>query len=121
MATKKNFEENVDFTGKRVGDTISQAIGSGTTQADVTPDEKTKREATGKTRGKKGCESVRINMAFYTDEYDYIQTMAPFYKLTYTQLVNKLIREKMDSDAVYKEMRALRERALQDEERKRRE
>lgn len=36
---------------------------------------------------------VRINMAFDTEEYDYIQTMARVSGITMTELVNKAIRD----------------------------
>lgn len=93
---KELLAESVDFTGENVGEEIKKGTGE--------PERKEKR--------------VRINMAFDSDVYDYIQSMTILYKLTYTQFVNKLIREKIDSDPAYKEINALRKRTLE-EERKR--
>ena len=42
----------------------------------VSDAEKEKRKAEGKTRGAKGAKMDRINMAFYTDNFEYLRIMS---------------------------------------------
>lgn len=50
----------------------------------------------GKTQGRAGCTSNRINMAFRPDLYDFIQTMARVRGETMTKFVNHIIEQSME-------------------------
>ena len=60
---------------------------------EVTPEELKRRKAEGKTRGAKGAKADRINMAFTTDNFDYIRIMAGIRGQTMTAFVNDVIAE----------------------------
>lgn len=59
----------------------------------ATPEEKRDREAMGNTQGKKGCKMERINMAFTTENYEFIGKMSRFYGKTMTKFVNQVITD----------------------------
>ena len=54
---------------------------------------------TGQTAGHKGVKLPRINLAFAPDMYDYIKTMSKMTGQTYTEFINKIMREYMDTHA----------------------
>lgn len=62
------------------------------------------------TTGHKGAKLPRINLAFTPDLYDYIRTMAKMTGQTYTEFINKILREYMENHAEqYKKAVELRE------------
>jgi len=74
----------------------------------VTPEEKAEREATGRTQGRKGCRAVRINMAFWTDNHDFIKTMARLSGKTMTEYTNLVIAKyREEHPEIYERAKAL--------------
>lgn len=59
----------------------------------VTPEELKRRKAEGKTRGAKGAKLDRINMAFTSDNFDYIRIMSGVCGQTMTAFVNDVIAQ----------------------------
>ena len=93
----------------RVEDAVERAVSGTGTQAAASPEEKARREAQGKTQGRKGCKAARINMAFWADNYEYIQVMSKAKGLSLTDFVNTLIQERMQTDTKYERIRAILE------------
>ena len=60
---------------------------------ETTPEEVKRRKAEGKTRGAKGAKLDRINMAFTSDNFDYIRIMAGISGQTMTAFVNDVIAQ----------------------------
>lgn len=74
----------------------------------VTPEEKARREATGRTQGRKGCKAIRINMAFWTDNHDFIKTMARISGKTMTEYTNMVIQKyRTEHPEIYDKAKAL--------------
>ena len=48
-----------------------------------------------KTAGRKGVKLPRINLALAPDMYDYVKTMSKAAGLTYTEFIDKLLRDHM--------------------------
>lgn len=56
-----------------------------------------------RTAGRKGVHLPRINVAFSPDVYDYVRTMSKAAGMTYTEFVNKILRDHMTShEDIYK-------------------
>lgn len=90
MASKKNFEGiNTD----RVSATIAQSTSNKGQQAEATPTEKAERAAKLKTQGRKGCQAIRINMAFTPENHEYIKVMAKITGRTMTEFANLAIQK----------------------------
>ena len=62
-------------------------------QKNAPKEEKTVREAEGRTQGRKGCKAPRINMAFTLENWDYLRTMSAIMGQTMTQYCNALIEK----------------------------
>lgn len=63
----------------------------------------------GKTQGRPGLKSTRINMAFYPEQYDYIKTMATVRGQTLTDFVNHIVKLSMEENAaLYEQAKAFR-------------
>lgn len=88
MATKKDFS-NIN-TG-RVQSVIEQATGKRGQQATASPEEQAERAAELRTQGRKGCKAPRINLAFTTENHEFIKVMAKASGRTMTQLTNDVI------------------------------
>lgn len=52
-----------------------------------------------KTAGHKGVKLPRINLAFAPDLYDYVRTMSKAAGMTYTEFINKILRDHMEQHA----------------------
>ena len=52
-----------------------------------------------KTTGRKGVKLPRINLAFSPDVYDYVRTMSKASGLTYTEFINRILQDHMESHA----------------------
>ena len=70
-----------------------------------TEEEQAQFMAEGKTKGRKGCKAVRINMAFTPEVHEYIKTMARVRGESITDFTNKVFEQHM------KENREIYERA----------
>ena len=97
-----------DFTGIKAGKAVTDTIAEATAE----PAQETHKERktytaqeeqeflmTGQTAGHKGVKLPRINLAFAPDLYDYIKTMSKMTGQTYTEFINKIMREYMDTHA----------------------
>lgn len=96
MAGKKFEGMNIaKTTGAGAGEEVLKRQQQGASrkgqQQEVTPEEKAEREATGRTQGRKGCKAVRINMAFWSDNHEFIKTMARISGKTMTEYTNLVI------------------------------
>ncbi len=62
-------------------------------QTTASPKEKTEREAAGKTQGRKGCKAPRINIAFTSENWDFLRVMAKLKGQNMTQFCNEIITQ----------------------------
>lgn len=88
MATKKDF--STISTG-RVQSVIEQATGKRGQQATASPEEQAERAAELRTQGRKGCKAPRINLAFTTENHEFVKVMAKASGRTMTTMVNDII------------------------------
>lgn len=89
MASKKEFE-GLD-TGNRVRSSIQQATAKHGQQSKASPQETAERKAEMRTQGRKGVKADRINMAFSSDNYQFIKIMARATGHTMTEFTNIVI------------------------------
>ena len=110
MASKKNniSSDTIQVIGNVRGN-IAQATEDKKARPIATQEDKEAREATGRTQGKKGCRAKRINFAFWTDTYDYVNTMARVEGYSIAKFVNIKLLELMEKDAKYKKIKAVLE------------
>ena len=74
----------------------------------MTPHEAAQRAAEMRTQGREGARAARINMAFSTDNYNYIRTMASATGKTMTQFCNLVIEQyRTDHAEQYAQAKAL--------------
>lgn len=63
-----------------------------------------------KTAGRKGVKLPRVNLAFAPDVYDYVKTMSKITGQSYTEFVNKILRDHMaEHSEAYKKAVEIRE------------
>ena len=93
----------------RVADALTRGMGGKGRQMDAPPEEKERREATGKTRGRKGCKLPRVNLALWTENHDYVETMSNMYGQSMTDFINGIITEHRERNTHYQKAKALRE------------
>lgn len=110
------------FKGINTGDIYSNQIEAATAEPapkEITPIPKGQaptaeqlqelREAN-RTRGRKGCKMLRVNMAFYPDVHDYLRTMAQVRGQTLTQFCNDVFRKSMEENAaIYEQAKKFKE------------
>ena len=64
----------------------------------------------GKTKGRKGCKAIRINMAFTPDVHEYIKTMARVRGESITDFTNRVFEQHMKENAdVYQRAKAFKD------------
>lgn len=64
----------------------------------------------GKTKGRKGCKAIRINMAFTPDVHDYIKTMARVRGESITDFTNYIFARSMEENReIYEQAKAFKE------------
>ena len=130
---KKDFEQTVRPPRRN---RLSEELATGTAAAPQTeaqqepaPVKEEKPEAEdraarlteGRTQGKRGLHAKRINMAFYSDVYDYIRITAGSLGQSMTDFVNESLRFQMQLDKEFSETIDLIERRKQRREERRRE
>ena len=82
-----------DFTGMQTGrvyEELEEAT-SGNRQTDATKEEFEARSAEMRTQGRQGCKAPRINMAFTTDNYEFVKVVSKATGRTMTQFVNLIV------------------------------
>ena len=70
---------------------IAQATSKKGQQGKASPQEQAERQAEGRTQGRKGCKATRINMAFTTENHDFIKVMSKATGRTMTERCNAII------------------------------
>lgn len=91
---KKNFEKintNRGQAGSDVLKKLDQGAGKKGQQGTASEEEREERLREMRTQGRKGCEAVRINMAFSTDNYNFVKIMARANGETMTHFTNRII------------------------------
>lgn len=93
MATKKFETINTGRLNAAIAAaTDEEANTAATREKKFTPPEQAAERLNSlQTRGAKGCKAVRINMAFTTDNYNYIKVVSMASGKTMTQFVNDCI------------------------------
>ena len=111
MASKKDF--TAANTG-RVYATVAEATAepeqqpaAGKKARKVYTNEEIKQmQAEGKTQGRKGCKSVRINMAFSPEIHEYIRIMSKHLGMSVTEFTNFVFKQSMELNAAqYEEIK----------------
>ena len=122
MASRKDFSSA--NTGRVYG-TIAEATAAPDPQDTQQPQEaqQTRKErktyteqeqqqfrAEGKTKGRKGCKAIRINMAFTPEVHEYIKTMARVRGESITDFTNYIFTRSMEENAaVYQRAKEFKE------------
>lgn len=94
MATKnKNFTalDTRANTGSQVKKTIDSATGRRGRQTTATPEEQAERMANLSTQGRKGCKSVRLNLAMTPENHQFIMVLSKVTGRTQAKMVNGII------------------------------
>lgn len=74
----------------------------------VSDAEAKQRKAKGNTQGVKGAKLDRINMAFYSDNFEYLRTMAALRGQSVTAFCNDIIAEHRErNEKIFKQAREL--------------
>ena len=89
-AQKKDF---TTLNTGRVFGAIEQATGSKGQQGTASPQEAAERADQLRTQGRKGCKAVRINMAFTSENHQFIKVMSKITGKTMTQFTNYLVEQ----------------------------
>lgn len=85
---KKEFAEI--NTGKLYG-SIEQATAPRGQQGTASPEEQRARASAMQTQGRKGCQAVRINMAFTPENHEFIKVLSKASGRTLTAFVNLIV------------------------------
>ena len=103
-----------DFTAintERIYGDAESAAGKPQQQSTASPEEQASRAAELRTQGRKGCKSVRINMAFSSANYSFIKIVSRVTGQNMTQLTNAIIDQyRAEHPDVYEEAKALLEK-----------
>ena len=93
MAGKKNFAGiDTRAAGSSLHNAIEQATHKKGMQTEASPTERAERLESMRTRGRKGCKAIRINMAFTPSNHEFIQVMAKATGRTMTEFCNLIIK-----------------------------
>lgn len=116
MASKKDFSS---VNTGRVYGTIAEATAEPEAQEaqqtrkerkTYTEQEQQQFRAEGKTKGRKGCKAIRINMAFTPEVHEYIKTMARVRGESITDFTNYIFTRSMEENAeVYQRAKEFKE------------
>lgn len=112
LSTSRNKLEKINTNRARsVESDIEQATGKKRQQGTATPQEAAQRAAEGRTQGRKGCKAERINIAFTTENYEYIREMSQLMGISMTKLVNLAItRYREEHEEGYRELQKIRDK-----------
>lgn len=112
--TKEISSDTIQVIGN-VSNNIQQATDAKKTRPIATQEDKEDRERTGRTQGKKGCRAKRMNFAFWTETYDYVQTMAKVNGDSIAKFVNETLLDCMKKDRKYNAIKAVLEDKYDDD------
>ena len=105
MASKKDF---AGMNTGRVYGAIEQATSRKGQQGTASPQEAQERAAQLKTQGRKGCKAIRINMAFTTENHEFIKIMAKISGKTMTEFANLVVeRYRTEHPDLYEQAKAI--------------
>lgn len=90
MANKKDFGA---INTNRLYSAIETATSEKGQQITASQDEQAERASQLRTQGRKGCKLPRINMAFTTENHDFIKTLARVSGKTMTEFTNYVIKQ----------------------------
>lgn len=93
MAKKADFSGINTQRRMNVADELQTEISMQGQQATASKEEAAARAATGRTQGRKGCKAVRINMAFWTENHNFITYGARACGMTMTEFCNAVIEK----------------------------
>lgn len=91
MAKKTDFSGINTQRRMNVAEVLQTEISTKGQQGKASKEESERRAAEGRTQGRKGCKAVRINMAFWTENYCFIEAGARAYGMTMTKFCNKVL------------------------------
>lgn len=91
MAKKDKFSEINTQRKVNVADKLQTEISIQGQQVTATKEEADARAAAGNTQGRKGCKEPRINMAFWTENFEFIKNASKRNGLTMTRYCNYVI------------------------------
>ena len=105
MASKKDF---AGMNTGRVYGAIEQATSRKGQQGTASPQEAAERAAQLKTQGRKGCKTIRINMAFTPENHEFIKVMATISGKTMTEFANLIVeRYRNEHPEIYEQAKAI--------------
>ena len=100
MASKKELDA--------ITKNVSLQAGAKRRQPTITEEEKAQRKAEGRTSGREGAKMDRINMAFTSDNFEYIKIMSKLKGQTMTQFCNWIITEHREkNEALFEQAKEL--------------
>lgn len=106
----KKFEINEAGAGALLESVGAKAKKGSYTQKAATPEEKAEREAEGRTQGRKGCKAPRINIAFTSENWDFLRVMAKLKGQNMTQFCNEIITQYREAHGeTYQKLKKLAE------------
>ena len=88
---KKNLDAIKTQRVKSVETDLQTEISKRGQQATASKEEAAARAAAGKTQGRKGAKAVRINMAFWTENHDFLSYGARAHGMNMTKFCNLVI------------------------------
>lgn len=104
-----------DFTGANTGRVyagIEQAAAKKNKQPALSPQEEAERKSKMETQGRAGAKADRINMAFSTENLEYVRIMAAASGVSMTKYVNDLISKyRTANPEIYEDAKRIVERA----------
>lgn len=111
MANGKKIKTFDNINTGHIYENLSKSTSTYRQQGEAGPEEKAKRAAEMRTQGRKGCRAVRINMAFSSDNYDFLHVMAKISGKTVTGFCNyALDKYREEHGDVYKQAKELFEK-----------
>lgn len=101
----------MDFTKLntgRVSAAIETSTGKKGQQGTASPQEAADRASKLKTQGRKGCQAVRINMAFTPENHEFIKVMSKIKGKTMTEFTNLVIaRYRIEHPEAFEKAKAI--------------
>lgn len=88
MAKKNDFS---DISTSRITESIEKATGKRRQQGTASKEEQEERKAALRTQGRKGCKSIRINVAITPENHEFIKIMAQATGRNLTQMTNAIL------------------------------
>lgn len=108
---KKDFSTINTGRNTNLLGSIEQATTQRGQQHTASPEEQEQRAAAMKTQGRKGCKAARLNVAFSTANYEYIQIMSRIRGQSLTAFINTIIEKSREENAeLYNAAKAIKDK-----------